>query len=253
MKDFAFVDIYGDVHVVFLRRNCHLRRLDLEICVAAIHVVRAQPFQITRQRFARVAVVLLVPREPIGRLQIQGFENVVFLEFGVADQVDLFNLGPFAFLDVYDHIDLVTGQLSDLGVDPNRVLAAAEVLIGEILLHFVEHGPVESLAGGQSDIAQALLQILGFDVLVAFELEFCDRRTLDHHDQQGIAVAAQLDVTKESSGVQRAHGLADPRLIEMIAYAHRQIIEYRALGYPLQSIDADVTDGEQFLRRIRTC
>src|SRR5882672_806561 len=49
-------------------------------------------------------------------------------------------------------------------------------------------------------------------------------------------------------GVKRAHGLADPLPVEMIADVHRQIIEHRAFRDSLQSLYTNVADGEGFLR-----
>ncbi len=45
----ALADIHGDVHVVFFGRDRHLRRFDLEIRVAPVHVVGTQFFQIAGQ------------------------------------------------------------------------------------------------------------------------------------------------------------------------------------------------------------
>ena len=98
------------------------------------------------------------------------------------------------------------------------------------------------------DVAQALLQILGLDVLVALDLELRDRGPLDHHHEQRVAVAAQLDVAEKAGGVQRAHGLADALAVEVVADVDRQIIEYRAFGDALQTFDADVADGERVRR-----
>jgi hypothetical protein len=141
-------------------------------------------------------------------------EHVLFLELGVADQVDHLDLGALAFLDVDHDVDLVAGQVGDLGIDAHGVLAAAEILVGEVLLHLVQHRAVEGLAGGETHVAQALLQILGLDVLVALDLELRDRGTLDHHHQQGVAVAAQFHVAKEAGGIQGAHGLADALTVQ---------------------------------------
>ena len=248
LKTSPWIDVDGDVHVVFFGSDGDLGRLDLEVGVAAVHVVGAELFQIAGQGFARVAVVLLVPGQPIRRFQLERLEHVLVLELGVADQVDHLDLGALALLDVDHDVDLVARQVGDLGVHAHRVFAAAEILIGEVLLDFVEHRPVEGLALRETDVAQALLQILGLDVLVALDLELGDRRPLDHHHQQGVAVAPQLHVAEEARGVQRAHGLADALLIEVIADVDRQVIEYRALGYALQSFDANVPDGERILR-----
>jgi len=248
LENIALADVHGDVHVVFFRRDGDLRRLDLEIGVAAVHVVGAQFLQIALQRFARVPVVLLVPRQPVRGFQLQGAEHFLLFEPGVADQVDLFDLGALALLDVDDDVDLVARQLRDLGIDAHGVFAAAEVLVGEVLLHFIEHRAVEGLAGRKAHVAQALLQVLGLDVLVALELELGDGRPLDDHDQQGVAVAAQFHVAKEPRRVQRPHGLADALAVEVIADVHGQVVEYRAFGDSLQTFDANVADRERLLR-----
>src|SRR2546428_6206501 len=47
-----------------------------------------------------------------------------------------------------------------------------------------------------------------FRSLVAGDLEALDGGTLEHHDDEGVAVAAQLHVAEEAGGVQRADRLA---------------------------------------------
>src|ERR1700722_1754247 len=252
LENVAFVDVHGDVHVVFFRSDGDLRRLDLEIGVAPVHVVGAQLLEVAGQGLARVAVILLVPRQPIRGFQLESAEHVLLFEGGVADQVYHLDLGALAFLDVDENIDLVARQLGDLRIDAHGILAAAEVLVGQILLHLVEDRTVEGLALREADVAQTLLQVLGLDVLVALDLELGDRGPLDHHDQQGVAVAAQFHVAEEPGRVQSTHRLADALAIQVIADVHRQIIEYRAFGDALQSFDADVADGKRILRRLRT-
>src|SRR5216684_3349173 len=136
-------------------------------------------------------------------------------------------------------------------IDSNRILAAAEILVGEVLLHLVEHRPVEGLSGRQADVSQTLLQILGLDVLVALEFELGDRGTFDHDDQQRVAVAAQFHVPEKSRGIERAHGLADSLAVEMISDVHRQIVEHRAFRDSLQPLHTNVADSEGFLRSLR--
>ena len=247
----ALGDVHGDVHVVFFGRDRHLRRFDLKIRVAPIHVIGPQFFQIARQGLARVPVILLIPGQPIRRLQLKAVEDVFFLEFGVADNVDLLDLGALAFLDVDDDVDFVAGQIGDLGIDAHGVFAAAEILIGEVLLHLIEHRAIESLAGREADVAQALLQVFRLDVLVAFDLELGDGGTLHHHHEKRVAVAAQFHVAEESGRVQGTHRFADARAIQVIADVDRQIVEYRALGDALQTLDANVADGKSLLSGLR--
>ena len=73
LENIALVDVHRDEHVVFFGRDGDLRRFDLEIRVAAIHVVGTQFFQVALQGFARVAVILLVPGQPVRRLQLEGY------------------------------------------------------------------------------------------------------------------------------------------------------------------------------------
>ena len=133
---------------------------------------------------------------------------------------------------------------STFDVDAHAVLAAAEVLIGEVLGDVLEHRAVEGLAGGKADVAQRLLQILGLDVLVAGDLEALDRGALEHHHHQRVAVAPHLHVAEESGGVQRADRLAHALRRQVIADVDRQVVVDRALGDALQALDLDVADGE---------
>ena len=100
------------------------------------------------------------------------------------------------------------GDFLDVGVDARRVLAARAVLVLQERLDVLEHRAIEGLALREADVAQRLAEILGLDVLVALELEALDGRALVDHDDQRVAVAAQLDVAEEAGVVQRAHRLA---------------------------------------------
>ena len=138
---------------------------------------------------------------------------------------------------------------STLGVDLHAVLAAAEVLIGEVLGDVLEYRAVEGLAGCEPYPAQRLLQVLGLYVLVAGDLEALDRGPLEHHHHQRVAVAAQLHVAEEAGRIQRGDGLAHPRRSQPIADVDRQVVVDRAFRDALQALDADVADGEVGRRR----
>jgi hypothetical protein len=60
-----------------------------------------------------------------------------------------------------------------------------------------------------------------------------------------------LPSRRNSGRVQRAHRFADALAVEVVADVHRQIIEYRTFGNPLQAFDSDVADGERLLRGLR--
>ncbi|MEZ5459858.1 MAG: hypothetical protein R3E65_11305 [Steroidobacteraceae bacterium] len=202
----------------------NLRRFDLEIRVAAIHVVGAQFLQVALQRFTGVAVVLLVPGKPVRRFQLEVLEDVVLAEAGIADDIDLANARPLAFLDVDLDLDAVAGHVLHGGVDAHGVLAARVVLVRQELADVLQHGTIEGLAGRQPDVAQRLGQILGLDVLVALELEAFDRGPLQHHDQQRAAIAAHLHVAEKASVVRCAHRLAHPLRRQAVADVDRKVI-----------------------------
>src|SRR6516162_1026477 len=248
LVDLALVDVDGDEDVLFLGRDRHLRRGEIEVRVTTIHVVVADFLQIALQRLARVAVVLLVPGEPVGRLQLEGVENGLLRELGGADDLYLADLGTRAFLDVDLDLDAVTGLLLDGRVDLHPVLAAGEVLIGEVLRHVLEYRAVEGLAGRKSDTTQRFLQVLGLDVLVTGDLEALDGGALEHHDDERVAVAPQLHVAEESGGIQCADRLAHALRGEMVTDVDGQVVVDGAFGYTLQAFDLDVAH-----REVRRC
>jgi len=117
------------------------------------------------------------------------------------------------------------------------------------LRHVLEDRAVEGLAGGEADVAQGLLQVLGLDVLVARDLEAFNGGTLEHHDYEGVAVAAHLYVAEEVSGIQGADGFPHPLRGEVVTDVHREVVVDRTFRDPLQAFDLDVPDGEVRLAR----
>ncbi len=201
LEHLAFVDVHGDENVVLLGGDGDLGGFHLEVRVAAIHIEGAQLFQVTLQRLARIAIVLLVEGKQVGRLELEGFEDVLFLERVIADNIDLADLGALAFDDIDLDLDAIARDFLDGRVDASRVLAARAILVLEERFDVLEHGAIEGLALRETHVAQGLVQIFVLDVLVALELEALDGRAfVDHHDQH-VAIAAQLDVTKEAGVV----------------------------------------------------
>ena len=242
--DLALLHVHGDEDVVLLRADRHLAGSDREVGVAAVHVVRAQCLQVAGQRVLGIAVVLPIPGQPVRRAQLQLAQQLVLGEAGVADDVDLLDARPLALVDVDRDLDLVVRHFLGLGVDRHRVLAAREILLGEVAPDLIQHRLVEALAAGEPDIAQRLLQVLGLDVLVALHLEAFDGRALQHRDDQHAAVATQLHVAEETGRVQRLHRLRDAPSIELVADVDRQVVEDRAFGDALQALDPNVADHE---------
>ncbi len=105
---------------------------------------------------------------------------------------------------------LLPRHVLDFRLDAHTVPAMTEVLLVQVLLDQIEHRPVEGLAGGKAHVFQALLQILGLDLLVAGDLEALDRRPLDHRDDEVVAVPAQLHVAEEIRCVEGTNRFAHP-------------------------------------------
>ena len=242
--DVPFVHVDRDEDVVLLRGDGHLRGLDVHVGVAAVLVVGTQLLQVALQRLARVAVVLAVPGQPVRGLQLEAVEQLVLAVGPVADDVDLADLGALALDDVDGDPHLVARHLDHVGVDLDRVLAAAEVLVGQVPGDFLQHRAVEGLALRQADVAQRALQVLGLDVLVALDLEALDRGPLEHHDDQRVAVTAQLDVAEEAGREQGLDRLLLPAGVHAVADVDRQVVVDGALGDALQPLDPDVADHE---------
>ena len=250
LVDLAFLHADRDEHVVLLGRDGHLRGLDVHVRVATVLVPGLELLEVAGQRFPGIARVLLPPVVPLRRLQLEALEDVLFLELGVADDVDLADAGAGALLDVDLDPHAVVGLLLDLGVDGHAVLAAAEILLGEVATQLLEDRAVEGLARGKTQVAQALGELLGLEVLVALQLEALDRGPLLHHHDQRVAIAPQLDVAEEAGGVQRAHGLAQALRAQVVADVDGQVVVDRALRHALQAFDTDVADREARIARI---
>ena len=93
----------------------------------------------------------------------------------------------------------------------------AVVLVGQVAGDLLQHGAVEGLALRQADVPERALQVLGLDVLVALDREALDRGSLKDDHDEGVAVAAQLDVAEEAGGEQRPDGLLLAAQVEVVA------------------------------------
>ena len=85
----ALVHVDRDEQVVLLGRQRDLRRGDLEIRIAAVHVIGADLLEVALQGFARILVVAAVERQQVRRLELGGVEQFVVAETLVAHHVDL--------------------------------------------------------------------------------------------------------------------------------------------------------------------
>ena len=166
------------------------------------------------------------------------------VEHLVADDVDLANARHVALGDGDVDAHPVARQILDLGVDLHAVLAVGVVLALQFLAQLVERRGHEHPPGGQARLAQALLQILGLDVLVAGDVQLGDRRPLHDVDDQHVAVAVELHVAEELGLEQRADDGARTLRVEAVTDPQRQGDQHRARRDALQAVQADVADRE---------
>ncbi|MNZ15389.1 hypothetical protein D3C78_323390 [compost metagenome] len=231
--------------MLLVRGDRHLGGSDVHVDVAAVQVVGTQALQVTGKFFAGVLVVVLEERQPVGGLELEQLRQLLIIEHGVADDVDVLDGSDGAFVDLDLQGNPVARLRHHLGVDLGRVAALGHVLALQFVTHAFEGGTLEDLAFGQARLFQALHQVFGADRLVAFDLDARHRRALDHVDDQDIAVAVQLDILEEAGLEQRTGRLHQAPVIGLIAHVQGQGTENAAGGYPLQAVDPDVGDPER--------
>ena len=149
-----------------------------------------------------------------------------------------------AFVDLDFQTYAVARLRHHLGVDLGRVAALGHVLALQLVAHTFEGGTLEDFTFGQTRLLQTLHQVFGADGLVAFDLDARDGRTLDHGDDQDVAVATQLDVLEEAGLEQRTGGIHQAPIIGLVPNVQWQGAEHAARGNPLQTIDTNIGDGE---------
>ena len=115
----------------------------------------------------------------------------------------------------------------------------------QFLLDLFQQRPVEYTTFRQADLLQTVQQFLGVEVLVALDLDTADRSPFAHEDNQHVAVAFQVHVVEKTGLEQRIDGRDAALFVQRLADLDRQVVEHRAGGYALQSLDADILDGKR--------
>jgi hypothetical protein len=75
--------------------------------------------------------------------------------------------------------------------------------------------------------------------------EVADRGAFAHRDHQRVAVPPEFHVGEQAGAEHGPDRLGNARRIELVADADGQVIEDRALGDPLQALDAHVAHDER--------
>ena len=245
MKRLALDDVDRDVDVLLVRRDRHLRRLDVELEVAAVLVEAAQRLEVGAELLLRVLVVLRVPGEPAGRRELHLRQELRFGERLVADDVDPGDLRRVALDDVEVDGDAVALLRRHGRRHLRGVPSARDVLSLHLLLGAVQRRAVEDLRLGEADVAQRLLERVGVEFLVAGDVHLADRRPLLDHDDQHAVVDLEPHVAEETCSEQRLHRRRGFRVVDALANLDRQIGEDGTRFGALHALDADVLDDER--------
>jgi hypothetical protein len=243
----ALRDVGGDVDRFLVRRHGHLRRIDTELQVAPVHVVGAEFLEVAGELFPRVLVVVGEERKPAGGLQLENVSEFVVAEDAVAHDVDVLDRGDGAFVDIDVDGHAIAWLGNHLGFDRRVVAPLGDVLPLQLQLHALERRALEHLSDGEARALEAVEQRLGFNRLVAVDVDLADARALGDHDHQHVAIAPDADVVEVASGKQAARRRPDCRGVGNIAHGDRHRGEHGARSDALQAFDPDVRDHEALI------
>ena len=247
----AFGDVDGDGDVLLVGRDRNLRRLDVELEVAAVQVVGAQRLEIGIQLGARVAVGFRVPVEPAAFVQVEQSLQRALGKRAVAEDADFADARRRTFGDREGDVDAVALLRRHRRHDLGAVEAAREVLALELLLGAVGERLVERQAFADAEVLQRLDQRVLVEFLQAGEVDVGDDRTLFDDDDDDALVDLDSHVLEQAGGEERAQCSRALLVVVGVADAKRQRREYRAGVGALQALDADVLQRERFHRPCR--
>ena len=143
---------------MLVRRDDHLRRVNLELQITARQIVGAQRLQIGVEFGPGVLVRFGVPAEPPAGIEVEQRAQSAFAEGLVANNPDLLDGGPFAFGDSEREVDPVAFDRRYSGHHLGSVKAAVDVLTLELLLGAIQHCLVEGAAVGKPGVTQRIAQ-----------------------------------------------------------------------------------------------
>ena len=221
-------------------------RGDFEVHEAAVLVEGFEAVDVGLQFVAVVLVGFGQPGVPARGGGVKQAEQLAVRVDFVADDVDVFDAAGAAFADVEVNGDAATRQLSHLRVDFYRVFAARLVLLGQFLYQLLQHLRVVRLPFGDACGGECLLQVFGFEVAVALELDLGDDRKFFHLHHQHVAFAGKAYLREEVGLVQGVNCLRAVVHVEAVARRYRQIGEDRPGGNPLQTFNTNIRNLERF-------
>ena len=242
---FAFVDVHRERDRLLVGRNGDLGRLDAELEIAALQIVRAQGLQIGVELGARIAIGLGVPAEPAAGVLVEQALERGFAEGLVADHVDLVDLCRLAFGHRERQVDAVALDGRHGGDDFRAIEAAVDVLALELLLGTVGERAVERPAFGQTHVAHGFLQGVLVELLGAGEVDVGNRRTFLYNHREHVAVGFEAHVLEQAQSEQRTDRGRAFFVVVIITHTQGDGRKNGTRFHPLQTFDADVLDLER--------
>ncbi len=240
----AFGDVDGDVDVLLVRRDGDLRGIDGELQIAGIQIERTHGFHIGRQFLFGILIALAEPAHPVRRAEFHQIQQLGFLVGLIADDVDLLDLGNFAFHHVEHDADAVACHLGDGCRHAHAIFSACHILPFQLLRGFVQRALVEDMSFGQAGIFHVVFELVLGKVLHAVDLDAGYRRTLAHQHDQHALLDFQAHILEKAGSVQGANRRSSLLVVHGIAHFDRQITEHRAGFGTLDTLDANILDGE---------
>ena len=182
--DITLGDIDGDIDRLFIRADRHLGRLHGELQVTPIQVPGLQSLQVCGEFLPGVLVIAAQPGEPAGGFLLKGFQQLLFTEFVITDNIDMADPGHIALVDIDIDRNPVARQLFHLGFNQCTVTALGNILALKLLGHTLEDHLAENLSLGEAIITQGGHQLFSLNRLVTVENNLGHRRTLGKGNNQ---------------------------------------------------------------------
>ncbi len=144
-----------------------------------------------------------------------------------------------ALLDLENQIEAVFPR-DRLRIDPDLKIAVLAIELDNVRDVVVHEGMRERSAGPR---LHGFLQILVLDLLVAFERNFVDRRTLDDRDNDTVAVPGNPHVSEKAGGVKALERRVERSGIHAAGVGVKMGADHRRIGVPIAG------DRDQGIRR----
>ena len=235
----ALVDREGDDKTVAVGGQLGDRRNHAKIGIPLGQIVFAQQLAIVGQPIGVVGVRGRQKAIPAAFLGFDDAAQRAVAELTIADEIDAAYPGRGPFVDLENEIDPVLRQLDDLGLHGCREVAVPPIEFEnapDIVLH--ARARIDD-ARTQLDLA---VEVLVGELRIPLEGDAVDDRVLDHLDDQGVALADELDIGEEPGCEQRLQRAIDAFGIPLITRLDQQVRAHRLRLDPLDPLDPDIGD-----------